>query len=146
MSLLTDKAFYNALHSSRLIWRLTDGRVYSTAVPVPEDQLDNTPLPYIIITFDGMTNSGVTKDCSYEGSTDIVNVGITAVAESRHKLGELMEAIRAKVQDFFDNADEQTEDFELIPYSYELTAGEVGFDSIVPCYYQKLNYQCDTTP
>lgn len=146
MSLLTDKAFYNALHTSRLIWRKTDGRIYATAVPVPDDQLENTPLPYIIITFDGMKNEGVTKDDSYEGNTDTVNVGITAVAESRHKLGELMEAIRVHVESYFINADEETEDFELIPNSYELTAGEVGFDPLVPCYFQKLSYQCDTNP
>lgn len=146
MSLITDKAFYDALVADVNIMQATGNRIYSTSVPVPDEELDNTPLPYIIITFDGMTNGGFSKDGQYEGNTDVVNVGITTVAASRHELGTLMEAIRKQVESFFINADERSEDFSLIPNSYDITAGAIGYDSIKPCYYHKLSYQCDTNP
>ena len=146
MSLLTDKAFYNALVADESIVQVTENRIYSTSVPVPDEELDNTPLPYIIITYDGMHNGGYTKDDSFEGSEDTVQVGIMAVAASRHELGVLMTAIRTQVDTFFVNADDQTEDFDLIPDSYDITATDVAYDSLQPCYYQTLKYQCETKP
>ena len=141
MSLITDKVFYLALQASEDIVSLTRGRIYNTAIPVPDDQLDNEPLPYLIITFDGMTNEGQTKDNTYEGDTDRVNIGVLAAAEDRASLGQLMEAVRAQIQSYF-----MTTTSDLVPFDYQFSAGPVQYDSFKPCYYQSLQYQCDANP
>lgn len=144
MSLITDKVFYNALRQDTDLMEIVDGRIENTSIPVPDDDLLNQPLPYIIITYDGMQNDGFSKDNDYEGDTDHVQVGILAAASDRETLGDIMQRIRQTVVDYFQQADDQQPDFELIPLSYTLKATPVDYDSLVPCYYQSLQYDCDT--
>lgn len=146
MSLITDKVFFNALQASASIVSATDGRIYNTSVPVPDEQLDNEPLPYIVITFDGLTNEGLTKDSSYEGEDDRVQIGILVVAAERESLGELTEAVRKQVKDYFEAVQPKDADFDLVPADYTFSASPIQFDWMVPCHYQTLTYNCDTTP
>ena len=99
MSLTTDKVFYNALRSNPEMMQAVDGRIYNTSIPVPDEQLLNEPLPYIIITFDGLQNEGYTKDNNFEGDTDKVQVSIEVAAENREQLGTLMKSIRQIIID-----------------------------------------------
>ena len=69
MSLATDSIFVTALQSiSDLLEKLTeyiddDGniqydetpRLYGTAIGLPDEDADNVPVPYVIVTFDGLT-------------------------------------------------------------------------------------------
>ena len=147
MSLITDKVFYNALRSSSDVMSMVDGRIESTSIPVPDEQLDNEPVPYIIITFDGLQNEGFTKDNSYEGDNDKVTVGIEVVANSRDELGEIMQAIRETIIEYFEDTEEHAwDDYDYIPNSYVFSASPIGYDSEKPCYFQTLTYQCDTNP
>ena len=82
MSLITDKVFYNALLSSSELTALVGDRIYNTSIAVPDEDLLNEPVPYIIITFDGMQNEGLTKDNSFEGDTDKVQISIEITAIS----------------------------------------------------------------
>ena len=145
MSLITDKVFYNALSSSTDLAAYVDDRIYNTSIPVPDDDLLNEPVPYIIITFDGMQNEGYTKDNSFEGDTDKVQIGIEITADNREALGTLTQAVRDAVIAYFqDQEGHTTEDYDLVPEDYTLTAGPVQYDPIKPCFYQILNYNCDT--
>lgn len=147
MSLITDKVFYNALRSNADLMATVGGRIESTSIPVPDDQLDNEPVPYVIITFDGLQNEGFTKDNSYEGDTDKVQVSIDVTAQTRDELGDLMQAIRETVVAYFEDTEAHAwDDYQYIPSNYTLTASPVGYDSMKPCYYQTLNYNCDTNP
>ena len=147
MSLTTDKVFYNALRSSPEMMQQVDGRIYNTSIPVPDEQLLNEPLPYIIITFDGLQNEGYTKDNSFEGCVDKVQVSIEVAAENREQLGTLMKSIRQIIIDYFeDTLDHAWDDYHLVPTNYVFTASAIGYDSIKPCYYQTLQYNCDTNP
>ena len=147
MSLITDKVFYNALRSNTALMEQVGGRIESTSIPVPDEQLDNEPVPYIIITFDGLQNDGFTKDNNFEGDTDHVQVGIEVAADTRDELGDLMQAIRETVIAYFeDNEGHAWDDYQYIPSNYTFTASQVGYDSMKPCYYQTLNYNCDTNP
>ena len=147
MSLITDKVFYNALRSNATLMAQVDGRIESTSIPVPDEQLDNTPVPYIIITFDGLQNEGHTKDNSFEGETDKVQVGIEVTANTRDDLGEIMQAIRETIIEYFEDTDGHAwDDYEYIPTNYTLTASAIGYDGDKPCYYQTLIYNCDTNP
>lgn len=147
MSLITDKVFYNALRSNSSLMAQVGSRIESTSIPVPDEELDNTPVPYIIISFDGLQNEGFTKDNDFEGDTDKVQVSIEVAAESRDQLGNIMQMIRQTVIEYFEDEDGHAwDDYDYIPQNYTFTASAVGYDSEKPCYYQTLTYNCDTTP
>ena len=147
MSLITDKVFYNALRSNAALMAQVGGRIESTSIPVPDEDFLNEPVPYIIITFDGLQNEGFTKDNDYEGDTDKVQVSIEVAAQSRDELGQIMTDIRQTVSDYFEDDDGHAwDDYDYVPQNYTFTASAVGYDSMKPCYYQTLTYNCDTTP
>ena len=147
MSLITDKVFYNALRSNASLMAQVGGRIESTSIPVPDEQLPNEPVPYIIITFDGLQNEGFTKDNDFEGDTDKVQVSIEVAAESRDELGRIMQSIRETVIAYFQDTEGHAwDDYEYIPDDYTLSASPVVYDPDKPCYSQTLTYNCDTTP
>lgn len=147
MSLITDKVFYNALRSNAELVAKVGGRIESTAIPVPDDQLLNEPLPYIIIIFDGLQNEGLTKDNSFEGMTDKVQVSVLIVAESRDEVGVIAESVRHTIIEYFEDEDGHAwDDYAYIPQSYVFSASDVDYEPLKPCYYQTLQYNCDTTP
>ena len=147
MSLITDKVFYNALRSNAELMATVDGRIESTSIPVPDEEFENTPTPYIIITFDGLQNEGFTKDNSFEGCEDKVQVSIEVAADTRDALGDIMQTIRQTVIAYFEDTEGHAwDDYEYVPTNYTFTASAVGYDSMKPCYYQTLTYNCDTTP
>ena len=147
MSLITDKVFYNALRSNAALMTQVGGRIESTSIPVPDEEFENTPVPYIIITFDGLQNEGFTKDNDFEGILDRVQVSIEVAAESRDELGSIMQTIRQTIIEYFEDTESHAwDDYDYIPSNYTFTASAVGYDSMKPCYYQTLTYNCDTTP
>jgi hypothetical protein len=146
MSLQTDIVFVKALQgNAELMAKLPAGNVYNTSIALPDEDIDNAPPPYIIVSFDGLTNDQSTKD-GYEGDTDVVNISIEIAAKTRKQLGELAEDVRCTVREFFESVDEEDELYDLVPYDYQFTAQGVMYDSMKPCYWQVLNWQCDTNP
>ena len=147
MSLITDKVFYNALRSNAELMATVGGRIESTSIPVPDEEFDNVDVPYIIITFDGLQNEGFTKDNSFEGNQDKVQVSIEVAANTRDDLGDIMQTIRETIIEYFEDTEGHAwDDYDYIPTNYTFTASAVGYDSMKPCYYQTLTYNCDTTP
>ena len=149
MSLITDAIFVKALRSNAdLIAALPAGDVYNTAIALPDEDADNAEVPYIIVSFDGLNNQDATKDDDYEADTDIVQIGIEIAAKTRPQLGELARSVRKTLREYFreHQGDDSDEDFALIPEDMTLQAGGVQYDSLKPCYWQQLQYQCDTTP
>ena len=147
MSLITDKVFYNALRSNAALMEQVGGRIESTSIPVPDEEFNNVPVPYIIITFDGLQNDGFTKDNDFEGNTDHVQVGIEVAADTRDELGDIMQAIRETVIAYFEDTEGHAwDDYDYVPVNYTFTASPVEYGSEKPCYYQTLNYNCDTNP
>lgn len=145
MSLQTDIIFVKALRANAdLMKQLAAGDVYNTAIALPDEDLDNAPLPYAIVTFDGLNNDIDTKDDPFESESDSVNISIEIAAKTRNELGQLAEAIRRQVHQYFINADPTDEDADLIPHDYQFSAQAVNYDSLKPCYWQVLTYQCDT--
>ena len=144
MSLLTDTVFVSALRAdSELMQQLPAGDVYNTAIGLPDEQLDNAPMPYIIVSFDGLTNDVETKDDPFEGDTDSVQIGIEIAARTRLELGHLADSVRKAVHRYCMNANESDEGFSELPEDYTFSANNVNYDPQKPCYWQILNYQCD---
>ena len=147
MSLQTDIIFAKALKSNAtLMAQLPAGNVYNTAIALPDEEADNAPVPYIIVSFNGLNNQDTTKDSSYQGMTDAVTVGITIAARTREELADLAITSRQTVEQYLQAQRPGDEDYNLVPNAITLQAGEVKYDSLKPCYWQELTYQCDTKP
>jgi hypothetical protein len=144
MSLLTDTVFVSALRAdSELMQQLPAGDVYNTAIGLPDEELDNAPLPYIIVSFDGLTNDAETKDDPFEGDTDHVTIGIEIAARTRIELGVLADKVRKAVHSYCLQAIENNDTLGEVPEDYTFSANNVNYDQQKPCYWQILNYQCD---
>ena len=145
MSLQTDIIFVKALSSNaELIAQLPAGGVYNTSIPVPDEELDNAHVPYIIVSFDSLQNDTTTKDNSYEGDTDHVQISVEVVAKSRQQLGQLTTDIRRTIREFFENITDDDEDYNLVPTDYTFSAQPVIYDPDKSAFGQVLQYQCET--
>ena len=147
MSLLTDLIFVKAIRSNEeLMAQLPAGDVYNTSIALPDVDLENAPIPYVIVSYEGMQNDEDTKDNDFEGDTDRVQIAIEVAAATRPELGRLLVAIRRTVRDYFmeNRGDDSDEDFRLIPEDMTPSAGRVSYDPDKPCFWQVLNYACET--
>ena len=101
MSLQTDLIFYDALSADTELMTTIGNRLYCTAIPVPDLEAENTPCPYVIVSFDSLNNQDTTKDDPFEGGTDQVNIGIEVAANDRIQLAELTQKIRHIIHEDF---------------------------------------------
>ena len=136
MSLATDSIFVDALKSNATLVESVGDRIYGTAIPLPDEDADNVPVPYLIVTFDGLNNDVDSKDDEMESDTDKVNISIEVVGETLAKLHELTQAVRDTVRDYL-----ATNDTDITEYQFGAQA--IQYDSLKPCYWQVLTYQCD---
>lgn len=148
MSLATDSIFTTALQSNSDLMAtlgyvaptLTDkgkpARLYGTAIPLPDEDADNVPVPYVIVTFDGLNNDAGTKDDRYESEYDRVNIGIEVVGKTLEDLHGLTQMVRDTVLAYFRANHTNVED-------YNFSADAIQYDSLKPCYWQTLRYQCE---
>lgn len=145
MSLSTDLIFVKALRAdTELMSKLPAKDVYNTAIAMPAEKAANAPVPYIIVSYDGMQGDDSTKDDSYECTTDRVQIGVEVAAANRKQLAELTEKVRVAVRTYFNLLSENDPDYALLPLDVTLSAQAVQYDDIKPCYWQVLNYVCDT--
>ena len=144
MSLATDSIFITALQSNgdlleALGYDAQTGepaRLYCTAIPLPDEDAENVPVPYVIITFDGLTNDQCTKDDRYESEYDTVNIGVEVTARNINELHDLTQTVRDTILSYLRENDTAIMD-------YNFAAQQIQFDSLKPCYWQVLTYQCD---
>ena len=136
MGLGTDSIFITALRASQELTQAVSGRIYGTAIPLPDEDADNVPPPYIIVTFDGLNNDPTTKDDSYEIDGDSVQIGILVTAQTLEGLHNLTQKVRSVVHDYF--LDNETD-----VSGYHFSADSIQWDQFKPCYWQTLHYQCD---
>ena len=136
MGLSTDKYFVSALRADSILMEAVSNRIYGTAIPLSDEDVDNAPVPYIVVTFDGLTNDGTTKDGPYEGDYDLVTIGVVVAGKNLTQLHELTERARKAVLDYVTTNDTPITD-------YQFSAEDIIYDSLKPCFGQKLIWQCD---
>ena len=148
MSLATDSIFIAAIQSNTELMEALGyeapeeeyegrpARLYGTAIPLPDEDADNTPVPYVIVTFDGMNNQNQTKDDVYESNYDTVNIGVEVTGETIEDLHELTQAVRDTILSYF-------REHETVVIDYTFSADAIQYDSLKPCYWQTLRYQCE---
>lgn len=137
MSLATDSIFVKAIQSDASLMQKIGGRLYGTAIGLPDEEADNAPVPYIIVTFDGLTNDQGTKDDRYESRYDKVEIGVEVTAQTLDELHNLTETVRDTILSYLRSRTTAVDD-------YLFTAEGIQYDSLKPCYWQVLRYQCDT--
>lgn len=137
MSLATDCIFVKAIQSDASLMQKIGGRLYGTAIGLPDEEADNVPVPYIIVTFDGLTNDQGTKDDRYESRYDKVEIGVDVTAQTLDELHNLTETVRDTILSYLRSRTTAVDD-------YLFTAEGIQYDSMKPCYWQVLRYQCDT--
>ena len=136
MGLSTDSIFIAALSASEDIMEATGGRIYGTAIPLPDEDAENVNPPYIIVSFDSLNNDQTTKDDRYESEYDKVAIGVTVVAGKLGALHDLTQMVRDVILSYFRSNATAVED-------YDFSAQAIQFDSMKPCYWQVLSYQCE---
>jgi hypothetical protein len=136
MSLATDSIFVAAIQSNPALVERIGGRLYGTAIPLPDEDADNVDVPYIIVTFDGLNNQNQTKDDVYESNYDTVNIGVEVTGKTIDDLHELTQAVRDTILSYF-------RDHETAIIDYTFSADAIQYDSLKPCYWQTLRYQCE---
>ena len=144
MSLATDSIFITALQSNGDLMEALGydpetgepARLYCTAIPLPDEDADNVPVPYVIVTFDGLTNDQGTKDDRYESEYDTVNIGVEVTARNINELHDLTQMVRDTILSYIRENDTAITD-------YNFAAQQIQFDSLKPCYWQMLTYQCE---
>lgn len=133
-----DELIYEAIKADETLMAIIGGRVVSTCFEIPPDELDNTDVPNIIITDDGMQNNVTTKDCVWEGAEDQVQVTVDIAAASPSEVKQIMRKVRKAVEVYMASPGNE------MPTLVSLTAGELAWDWMKPCYYKPLIYQCIT--
>ena len=86
--------FYDAIQADTELMEAIGSRVVSTCFEVPPDELDNTPLPNIIITNDGFQNNTSTKDCVWESDEDAVQASVDVAASSPQEVDSLVAKVK----------------------------------------------------
>lgn len=137
MSLATDSIFIEAIQSDTSLMQKIEGRLYGTAIGLPDEEADNVPVPYIIVTFDGLTNDTDTKDDRYETDYDKVEIGVEVTARTLDELHDLTQTVRDTILIYMRSHITAVDD-------YSFKAEGIQYDSLKPCYWQVLRYQCET--
>ena len=137
--IVADIAVIHALSASDTVLPLTEGRIFNTTRSELDEKEDK--IPYIVVTYEGMTNNCDNKDM-VEGASDNERVQVLCVACDRIQLANLINAARDAIREYLDTND----CFEKYGIDdYELSASAILSDWTVPCTYQSLNYSITTS-
>ena len=135
-----DELFFNALKADANLVAAVGERIESTCFEVSPDGDDNTPLPCIIVTDDGLTNNQQTKDNVWESDEDRVQASVEVDAESPKEVKRLIRMVRMAINNYVNSLAEQHED---IPYLLSVQTNGVAWDWMKPCYHSTITYTCD---
>ena len=150
MGLLTDTFFIRAIKSnSDLLAKLPAGDIYNN-VADPDFDMDNVPLPYIIVNNDGGQEGDTTKDTMSESTEDRVNISVLMVCRNRKELADMTMAVRKTISDFMKATWERisegdTEEGDNIaPIEYEFSFSDIAYMMDKPAHRQMFYYNCVT--
>ena len=135
-----DELFFNALMEDAELVLSVDGRIESTCFEVSPDEKDNTPLPCIIVTDDGLANQPTDKDVEWESSEDHVQASIEVDGRNPKEVKELVRMVRKAIATYIASLQEKEEE---IPTLTSIQTNGVAWDWMKPCYHETITYQCN---
>lgn len=134
-----DEIFFNALRSDSVLMEDVGGRIVSTCFEVGPDEVDNTPLPCIIVMDDGLQNNPDTKDCEWEAYEDRVTASVEVDAKSSKAVKALIRKVRHAIADYIQTLYNEGEE---IPKLESIVSNGIAWDWMKPCYHSTLTYNC----
>ena len=135
-----DELFFNALMADADLVLAVGGRIESTCFEVsPEDQ-DNTQLPCIIVTDDGLTNQPDSKDVEWESRIDRVQSSVEVDAKDPKDVKALIRMVRKAISNYIESMADKDED---VPNLVSIQTNGVAWDWMKPCYHSTITYTCD---
>lgn len=136
--IVADIAVMHSLNRSDALTTLVENRIFNTMRPEYDEQEDK--IPYIVVTYEGMTNDNDNKD-SIEGDEDVERVNVLIVAQDRVQLSNIINEARKAIRDYLGG--DAFDTYGIADYS--VTASAILGDWTVPCVYQSLNYSISTS-
>lgn len=136
-----DEILYNALVADATLTAYIGGqdRITSTCFEVSPDEQDNTPLPCIIVTDDGLQGGDSTKDDEWEPYEDNVQASVEVDAESPKEVKKIIRMVRRAIAVHINTLAAQGKD---IPHLQNVQTNGVAWDWMKPCYHETISYQC----
>ena len=134
-----DEILYNAIKADADLMQVVGGRVVSTCFEVAPDEQDNTQLPCIIVTDDGLTNQPTDKDCDWEAEEDRIQASVEVDGRSPREVKELSRLVRRAVAAYVRAL---ADDGDPVPQLESLQVSGVAWDWMKPCYHTMLTYNC----
>ena len=135
-----DELFFNALMEDADLVLAVGGRIESTCFEVSPDEQDNTPLPCIIVTDDGLSNQPTDKDIEWEAGEDRVQASVEVDAKDPKQVKQLIRMVRKAIANYITSLYEKGEE---IPRLQSVQTNGVAWDWMKPCYHSTITYQCD---
>ena len=135
-----DELFFNALMEDADLVLAVGGRIESTCFEVSPDEQDNTPLPCIIVTDDGLSNQPTDKDIEWEAGEDRVQASVEVDAKDPKQVKQLIRMVRKAISNYIMSLYEKGEE---IPCLQSVQTNGVAWDWMKPCYHSTITYQCD---
>jgi hypothetical protein len=135
-----DELFFNALMADADLVLAVSGRIESTCFEVSPDGEDNTQLPCIIVTDDGLTSQPTDKDVEWESSQDRVQASVEVSAIDPKDVKTLIRMVRKAIANYISSLYDKGED---IPTLQSIQTNGVAWDWMKPCYHETITYQCD---
>lgn len=147
--LSTDIFFVSAIKSNEeLMAQLPAHDIYNN-VADPDFDMENVPLPYIIVNNDGGSNDDFSKDNDYESGNDKVSVSVRIVARNRKELDDIASTVRQTIHQYICDMDDQLsageepDGWELKPEEYAFSFSDVAYDMQKPSHYIMFYYTCE---
>jgi len=135
-----DELFFNALMADADLVLAVGGRIESTCFEVSPDEQDNTQLPCIIVTDDGLTNNQTTKDTEWESDEDRVQASVEVDGRDPKEVKQLIRMVRKAIANYIASLYDKGEE---IPNLQSVQTNGVAWDWMKPCYHSTITYQCD---
>jgi len=135
-----DEFFFNALMTDADLVLAVGGRIESTCFEVSPEDKDNTQLPCIIVTDDGLTNQPTDKDMEWESSEDRVQASVEVDGRDPKEVKQLIRMVRKAIANYITTLYGKGEE---IPTLQSIQTNGVAWDWMKPCYHETVTYQCD---
>ena len=137
-----DELFFNALKADADLVAAVGGldQIESTCFEVSPDEKDNTKLPCIIVTDDGLTNNLTNKDVEWESGEDRVQASVEVDGRDPKEVKKLIQMVRKAIANYIESLADKGED---IPCLQSVQTNGVAWDWMKPCYHSTITYTCD---
>lgn len=135
-----DELFFNALMADADLVLAVGGRIESTCFEVSPEEQDNTQLPCIIVTDDGLTNQTTDKDAEWESSEERVQASVEVDGRDPKEVKQLIRMVRKAIATYIASLYGEGEE---IPTLQSVQTSGVAWDWMKPCYHETITYQCD---